>query len=265
MPTLLNNIKVLILGEIIGRPGRTKVKEVLPALLKEHSPDFVIANGEHLAGGKGVSEKKVKELKAVGINFFTTGNHVFSKPGVDKILDNPREVIVRPANFPEDTPGKEYKTLKVKGKKFLIINLLGKAFINKEVDDPFIKVDQILKKEKADIIIVDMHAETTSEKVLMGDYLNGRVSIVFGTHTHVPTSDLRILDRGTFYVTDIGMIGPVDSVIGMRKDVSQERILRDIPAKYEVATMGPSFFNAILVELDSKGKALKFDKIEKIV
>ena len=265
MPILLNKIKILILGEIIGRPGRTKVKEVLPSLLSEYEPDFVIANGEHLAGGKGISEIKIKELKAIGVNFFTTGNHVFSKPGVDKILDDPKETVVRPANFPSDTPGKEYKTIKVKGKKLLIINLLGKAFINKEVDDPYIKVDQILKKEKADIVIVDIHAETTSEKVLMGDYLDGRVSIVFGTHTHVPTSDLRILDRGTFYVTDIGMIGPVDSVIGMKKEVSQERILRDIPAKYEVASLGPSFFNAILVELDSKGKALKFNKIEKIV
>lgn len=258
-------MKILILGEIIGRPGREKVKEFLPDLLKKLKPDFVIANGEHLAGGKGLTEEKVMEMNKAGIDFFTTGNHVFSKPGVDKILEDSKEPIVRPANYPEGTAGKEYKTIKIKGKKIIVINLLGKAFINKEVDDPFIKADQILEKEKADIVIVDMHAEATSEKVLMADYLDGRASIVFGTHTHVPTSDSQIRPGGTFYVTDIGMIGPVDSVIGMKKDVSRERVLKQIPARYEVAPHGPTYFNAVFVKLNKEGRAEKFDKIESII
>lgn len=258
-------MKVLILGEIIGRPGRTKIKEVLPKMLKELKPDFVIANGEHLAGGKGLTEEKVEEMIAMGIDFFTTGNHVFSQAVIKPMLEDEKAPVVRPANYPPGVIGKEYKIVRKDEQKILVINLMGRTFIRDALDDPFRKVDEILKKEKADVVIVDIHAETTSEKILMGDYLNGRVSIVFGTHTHVATSDSEILDKGTYYVTDIGMIGPKDSVIGMSKDVSRERILRQMPSKYEVAPYGPSYFNACLVELDKSGKAVKFDKIEKIV
>lgn len=258
-------MKVLILGEIIGRPGRTKVKEVLPSLLKEYEPDFVITNGEHLAGGKGLTEEKVSEMQKAGVDFFTTGNHVFSQSEITPLLENSKSPVVRPANYPPSVPGKEYKIFSHNKGKVLVVNLLGRIFFREQMDDPFRKIDEILSQEKTPFVIIDMHAEATSEKILLGDYLNGRASIVFGTHTHVPTSDSRILDKGTFYVTDIGMIGPVDSVIGLKKEASYERIIRQMPSRYEVAPFGPCFFNAIIVELDKKGFAKKFEKIEKIV
>lgn len=260
------NMKILILGEIIGRPGRTKVKEILPSLLSEHSPDFIISNGEHLAGGKGLTPEKVLEMKEeAGIDFFTTGNHVFALHEITPALEDSHFPVVRPANYPPGVPGKEYKTVKIKSKKILIVNLSGRVFVQSSLDDPFRKIDEILKKEKTPFVIVDIHAEATSEKILMSDYLDGRVSILFGTHTHIPTSDFQILPKGTFYVTDIGMIGPVNSVIGLKKEVSRDRILRQMPAKYEVAPFGPTYFNAFLVELDSRGRAKNFQKIEKII
>ncbi len=258
-------MKILILGEIIGRPGRTKVKEILPPFLRKHSPDFVIANGEHLAGGKGLTAEKVKEMNEAGIDFLTTGNHVFAISEIIPFLDDPKFPVVRPANYPPGVVGKEYKVVNHDKGKILIVNLMGRIFFRNQFDDPFRKIDEILKKEKTPFIIVDMHAEATSEKVLMGDYLNGRASIVFGTHTHVPTCDFQILDKGTFYVTDIGMIAPVDSVIGLKKEVSRDRVLRQLPSRYEVAPLGPSYFNAFIVELNNGGRAKKFEKFFEIV
>jgi len=258
-------MKVLIIGEIIGKPGRNKVKEILPEILKKYKPNFVVANGEHLSGGKGLTPEKVDEMVKAGIDFFTTGNHVFAHPEINEYLEDPKAPVVRPANYQPSVNGREFKICEVGKKKILIFNLIGKSFLRNEFENPFAKADEILKKETADIVIVDMHADATSEKVFMGRYLDGRANIVFGSHTHVPTSDLRILPGGTFYVTDIGMIGPVDSVIGMDAKVSADRILYDKHTAYKVATAGPSFFNAILVELDEDGKAIKFEKIEKII
>ncbi len=258
-------MKILILGEIIGRPGRTKVKEVLPAILEKHKPDFVIANGEHLAGGKGLTKEKVEEMNKAGIDFFTTGNHVLANKEIFPLLEDPTFPVLRPANYPPGVPGKEYKIVQALGRKILIVNLMGRAFIKASFDDPFRKIDEILKKEKTDIVIVDIHAEATAEKVLLGDYLDGRVSIIFGTHTHVPTTDFTILKKGTFYVTDIGMIGPIDSIIGLKKEISYERVLKQMPAKYEAAPYGPSYFNAFIIELDGKGKAKTLEKIEKVI
>jgi hypothetical protein len=258
-------MKVLIVGEIIGKPGREKVKETLPSLLSKYKPDFVIANGEHLAGGKGLTPEKVKAMNDIGIDFFTTGNHAFSHAEINGMLDDIKGPVVRPANYPDGVVGKEYKILEKNGKKILIINLMGRTFFREELDDPYRKFDEIYKKEKADFIIVDFHAEATSEKVFASHYLDGRASIVFGSHTHVPTSDLQILPKGTFYVTDIGMVGPKDSVIGMDIKVSEDRILKQILTRYKVADFGPSYFNAIFVELADSGKAVEFEKIEKIV
>lgn len=258
-------MKILILGEIIGRPGRTKVKEFLPSILEKHSPDFVIANGEHLAGGKGITREKIEEMQEAGIDFFTTGNHVFANSNVLPLLDDPNFPVVRPANYPPGVPGKEYKIVNHDKGEILIVNLMGRVFLKQQLDDPFRKIDEILKKEKAQFVIVDIHGEATSEKVLLGDYLDDRVSIVFGTHTHVPTSDSKILKNGTFYVTEIGMIAPADSVIGLKKEVARERVLRQLPARYEVAPFGPTYFNAVVVELNNKGRAKSFEKIEKII
>jgi len=256
---------ILILGEIIGRPGRTKVKEILPSILKEYSPDFVIANGEHLAGGKGMTKEKIEEMREAGVDFFTSGNHVFAQSEILPLLDDPNFPVVRPANYPPGVPGKEYKIFTHNKGEILVVNLMGRVFLRSELDDPFRKIDEILKKEKTPFVIVDMHGEATSEKVFMGQYLDGRASIVFGSHTHVPTCDYQILKKGTFYVTDVGMIGPVDSIIGLKKEVAEERILRQMPRRYEVAPHGPSYFNAFIVELDNKGRTKKQEKIEKII
>jgi len=258
-------MKILILGEIIGRPGRAKIKEVLPDILKQYSPDFVIANGEHLAAGKGLTVEKMQEMEDLGINFFTTGNHVFAHKEICPLLEDPKAPVVRPANYPPGVPGKEYKTVVAKGQKIAVINLMGRTFFRLEFDDPFRKVDELLKEIKTNFVIVDIHAEATSEKILMGDYLDGRVSIVFGSHTHVPTCDYQILKNGTFYITDIGMLGPIDSVIGLKKEVSRERVLMQMSARYEVAPYGPSYFHALIVDLNKEGRAINFEKIEKIV
>lgn len=260
-----NKMKILIVGEIIGKPGREKVKDALPSLLRKYRPDFAVANGEHLSGGKGLTPEKVLEMNKVGIDFFTTGNHAFSHAEINGMLDDKNGPVVRPANYPEGVVGKEYKIIEKNGKKILVINLMGRTFFREELDDPYRKFDEIYKKEKADFVIVDFHAEATSEKVFAGNYLDGRANVVFGSHTHVPTSDLQILPKGTFYVTDIGMIGPKDSVIGMDKKVSEDRILKQILTRYKVADFGPSYFNAIFVELDEEGRAISFEKIEKIV
>lgn len=258
-------MKILIVGEIIGKPGREKTKEALPSLLKKYKPDFVIANGEHLAGGKGLTPEKVLEMNKAGIDFFTTGNHVFSHAEINKMLDDENGPVVRPANYPDGVVGKEYKIVDVAGKKILIINLMGRTFFREELDDPYRKFDEIYKKEKADIVIVDFHAEATSEKVFASHYFDGRANIVFGSHTHVPTSDSQIMPNGSFYVTDVGMIGPTNSVIGMDIKVSEDRILKQLLTRYKVAEFGPSYFNAIFVQLENNGKASKFEKIEKII
>ncbi len=264
-------IKILFLGEIIGRPGRKAVKKALPNLIKKYNPDFVIANGEQLAGGKGLSLNTVCEMQEIGIDLITTGNHVWDKKEFIEFLDDKSIPVIRPANYPLGVPGRGFEIIKKGPKKVLVINLMGRSFFRDHFNCPFACVDEILKKQatgsaKPQAIIVDFHAETTSEKVSMGFYLDERASLVLGTHTHVPTCDLKILAGGCAYVTDIGMIAPEKSVLGEKVEVSLEHHLTQLPHRYKIAPYGPCYFNAIFVEVNFKtGKAKKVTKIEKIV
>jgi metallophosphoesterase (TIGR00282 family) len=251
----------LAIGDIIGKPGRNAVKEILPSLCDEHSIDFIVGNGENAAGGLGLTPSIAEELFDSGIDVITSGNHIWAYNEIIPYLDS-ECAILRPLNYPPMNPGRGY-LLK---KNVLVVNLVGRVFMA-HVDCPFRAMDQLLIEfeHKSIPIIVDFHAEATSEKVAMGRYLDGRVSAVLGTHTHVGTADARILPGGTAYVTDIGMVGPTDSVIGDDPDSVIRRFLTQIPSRLSVGK-GEVSFDAILVEVDEKsGKATGIQRIRKVV
>jgi len=254
--------KILFIGDIVGKPGRETVKKLLPSLKEEFTPDLIMANGENAAGGMGINAKKYQELIGSGIEIVTLGNHVWhNKDFINEIASC--QNIVRPANYPPGTPGPEIVVHKNVG----VINLLGRVFM-KELDCPFRAVDRIISelKDKVKIIIVDMHGEATSEKQALSWYLDGRVSAVIGTHTHVQTADERILPNGTAYITDAGMVGPYNSVIGVDASAIIERFVTQMPKRFEVAKEGPNVFNAVLIDVDEDtGKAKSIKRIFKVV
>ena len=254
-------MRILAVGDIIGKPGRNAVKEILPGLCDEHNIDLVIGNGENAAGGLGLTPGTADELFDSGIDVITSGNHIWAYNEIVPYLDS-EPAILRPLNYPPMNPGRGY-LLK---NNVLIVNLVGRVFMT-HVDCPFRAMDQLLAEfqHKSIPIIVDFHAEATSEKVAMGKYLDGRVSAVLGTHTHVGTVDAHILPGGTGYVTDIGMVGPTDSVIGDDPDSVIKRFLTQIPSRLSVGK-GEVGFDAILVEVDEKtGKAVGIQRIRKVV
>ena len=254
-------MRVLAIGDIIGKPGRKAVEEILPGLCYEHNINLVVGNGENAAGGLGLTLSTARELFDSGIDVITTGNHIWAQKEIIPYMDS-ELAILRPLNYPPTNPGRGY-LLK---KNVLIVNLVGRVFIG-NFDCPFRAMDQLLAEfeHKSIPIIVDFHAEATSEKVAMGKYLDGRVSAVLGTHTHVGTIDAHILPGGTAYVTDIGMVGPIDSVIGDDPDSVINRFLTQIPSRLSVGK-GKVSFDAILVEVDEKtGKAVDIKRIQKVV
>ncbi|MBU1177853.1 TIGR00282 family metallophosphoesterase [Patescibacteria group bacterium] len=257
-------MKILFFGDIVGKAGREAVKKVLPAWREKHEPDFVLANGENLAHGAGITEKTIQEMTEVGIDAFTSGNHIFqNKQGID-VLNNKKADIVRPANYPPGAPGVGWKIFPVRTKKLLLVNLIGRVFFKDDYDCPFRVMDDVLEKtklEKPDVIFVDMHMEATSEAKALGFYLDGRVSAVVGTHTHVPTADERVLPGGTAYITDVGMAGPQDSVIGAKKEAVLEQFLTQLPFKYDVEEEGLCEVNGVVVEIGSDGKAEKIERV----
>jgi len=254
-------LRILTIGDIIGKPGRKAVKEILPGLYSEYNIDLVVGNGENAAGGLGLTPSTAHELFDSGIDVITTGNHIWAQKEIIPYLDS-ELAILRPLNYPPTNPGRGY-LLK---NNVLIVNLVGRVFIG-HFDCPFRAMDQLLAEfeHKSIPIIVDFHAEATSEKVAMGKYLDGRVSAVLGTHTHVGTIDAHILPRGTAYVTDIGMVGPIDSVIGDDPNSVIERFLTQMPSRLSVGR-GKVNFDAILVEVDENtGKAVDIKRIQKVV
>jgi metallophosphoesterase (TIGR00282 family) len=254
-------LRILVIGDIIGKPGRNAVKEILPGLCDEHNIDLVVGNGENAAGGLGLTPSTAEELFDSGIDVITTGNHIWAYKEIIPYLDS-ELAILRPLNYPPMNPGRGY-LLK---NNVLLINLVGRVFMG-HVDCPFRAMDQLLAEfeHKSTPIIVDFHAEATSEKVAMGRYLDGRVSAVLGTHTHVGTIDAHILPGGTAYVTDIGMVGPIDSVIGDDPDSVINRFLTQMPSRLSVGK-GKVSFDAILVEVDKNtGKAVDIKRIQKVV
>ena len=248
---------VLAIGDIIGRPGRRAVKELLPDLKRDYGVDFVIANAENAAGGLGLTPATAEELLGAGVDVITSGNHIWAQKEIMPYLESEMPVL-RPLNYPPGVPGRGYTA----SNQAVVVNLIGRTFMG-DVDCPFRAMDRLLGElgSKPAAIIVDFHAEATSEKMALGRYLDGRVSAVLGTHTHVGTIDAQLFEQGTAYVTDIGMTGPVDSVIGDDTNMVIHRFLTMIPRRLSVGK-GKVMFNAILVKIDKEsGQATSIDRI----
>lgn len=260
-----DKLKLLFIGDIVGAFGRVVAKRLLPDIKKEFAIDVTIANGENCAHGFSITEKIYNDLLTAGVDAFTMGNHVWEKKEVAQKIDL-FEKMARPANYPPGTPGKDHLIIDVKGVKLGLLNLNGRIFMQC-MDCPFQAADRVLPKlkEQTDLVLVDFHAEASSEKYAMGYYLDGKVSAIVGTHTHVQTADERILPGGTGFISDVGMTGPIDSIIGMRKEQVMRRMIRQMPERLEPASEGPGLFNGVVVTLDVKtGKALEIQRIRRI-
>ena len=255
-------MNILILGDIVGEVSVKKVKEILPNLIKANDIDFVIVNGENSAGGMGITAKIYKDLILSGVNVITMGNHTWGKKDIFNIIDNKN--LLRPANYPEGVVGNGYGIYDCLNKKIAVINLIGRASMNVLSENPFIVADNIVKeiKDKVDVIIVDFHAEATAEKIAMGYYLDVKVTCVFGTHTHVATADETILEKGTAYITDIGMTGPKKSVIGMDVEASIKRFVTTLPERYRVSEDKEIICNGCILKLNSE--SCRVEKISRI-
>lgn len=258
--------KILFFGDIMGKPGRQALSRVLPGLREEYSPDLVVANVENLAHGKGVTPSTLQELKDLKVDVFTSGNHVFDKGAQSDAGFEQFENLIRPINYEGQFPGHGHYRLAVGDQQFLILNLNGQVFFEKQfgspISNPFFAADGLLTEhaQKGDIILVDLHAEATSEKIAMGWYLDGRVAALFGTHTHVPTADAWVMPKGTAYVTDAGMCGAKYSVIGAKRELSLHAFLEKGKFVLDPADEGPLVVNGVYVETNGS-EAIKIEKI----
>ena len=244
-------MKILAVGDIVGEGGIQKLKIVLPKFKQEEQIDFIITNGENAAGGMGITEKNYKDILAAGTDVVTLGNHTWSKKDIFKFIDEPR--IIRPANYTPGLPGKGYTLQKCKGKNIAVINLIGRVDVNVLSENPFKLANKLVEdlKTQVDIIVIDFHAEATAEKIALGHYLDGKVTAIYGTHTHVQTADGKVLPKGTGYITDIGMTGPEHSVIGMEISASIKRLETTLPEKYRLAE-GSCIFNGVIFDIDDE-------------
>lgn len=252
-----------MIGDIVGKPGRRAVKQNLPDLLDGNMVDLVIANGENAAGGNGITREIALELFSYGVDIITMGNHVWNQKDIYTYIERePR--LIRPGNYPPGTPGRGFGTFRTKkGIDVGVINISGRVFMQ-ELDCPFRVGDELVARlrEKTGIILIDFHAEASSEKIAMGWYMDGRVSAVCGTHTHVQTADERVLPGGTAYISDVGMTGPLDSVIGVKKDLVIEKFITQMPRRFEVAD-GLYQFNAVIIEVDElSSRAVSIERIQ---
>jgi 2',3'-cyclic-nucleotide 2'-phosphodiesterase len=241
-------MKILFIGDIYGKPGLDMLINYLPELKSTYRPNVIIANAENAAHGRGINLKIYKELMSLGIHMLTMGNWVWGNKELFEFIDEAN--IVRPFNFRE-APGKGALTVNYNGKILLVINALGRTFMNANMNDPFTGIDAILTSIPHDYVLIDMHAEATSEKVALGHYLDGRVDAVVGTHTHIPTADERKLPHGTLYITDVGMTGPLNGVIGVTKEIVIDRFLNGFSIPNEVAP-GSKQLNAVIMDLEKK-------------
>lgn len=255
-------MKILAVGDIVGETGVEKLKSILPKIKEEENIDFIITNGENSAGGMGITEKNFNDIIKSGTNVVTMGNHTWGKRDIFKFIDNPQ--IIRPINYPKGVPGKGYGIYECKSKKIAVINAIGRVDINILTENPFIMIKELVEEieKEVDMIFVDFHAEATAEKIALGYYLDGKVTGVFGTHTHVQTADETILPKGTGYITDIGMTGPKNSVIGMDITVSVKRLETALPERYKLAE-GDCKFNGVIFEVDDENN--KVTSIKRIV
>lgn len=257
------NIRILMIGDVVGRPGRRAVIENVPGLVRDERINLTIANGENAAGGNGITREVAGELFSAGVEVITMGNHVWNKKEIYNLIAK-EDRIIRPCNYPPGAPGAGYGRYETKsGIKVGVINLSGRVFMP-DLDCPFRKADEVLPtlQDWSNIILLDFHAEATSEKIAMAYHLEGKISAVCGTHTHVQTADERVLPGGTAYITDVGMTGPLDSVIGVKKEAVLEKFITQMPRKFEVAA-GPYQFNAVIIDIDTQtGMATNIKRIQ---
>ena len=244
-------MKIFAVGDLVGENGVKMLKEILPAYKRENNIDFVIVNAENSAGGMGISTKIFNDLKSINVDVITMGNHTWGKKDIFTFIDDP--ILIRPANYSRGVVGKGYNIYNCKDKKICVINLIGRTDMGVQSDNPFTTADDIINevKNKADIIIVDFHAEASAEKIAMKYYLDGKVTAIFGTHTHVQTADEEVTKKGTGFISDIGMTGPSNSVIGMDIDASVKRFVTSLPERYKLAD-GPCKLNGCIFEIDDE-------------
>lgn len=258
-------MRILMIGDVVGKPGRRTLAALLPDLRRTQQIDFVVANGENSAGGRGLTPETADEMLAHGVDVITTGNHVFRQKDVIPYLESDAPVL-RPLNYPQGVPGRGHVVASTaSGAQVMVVNLCGRVNLM-DLDSPFQRVDRLFRDfaKLPPVVVVDFHAETTSEKQAMGWFLDGRVSVVAGTHTHVPTADARLLRNGTAYVTDLGMVGPYNSILGDRIEPILSHFLTQMPARFEVGD-GPVVFNSVLIEVDDTGRAHTIHRIDRIV
>lgn len=242
-------MRILAVGDIVGESGVRKLKELLPRIKRDENIDFVITNGENSAGGMGITEKNFRDMLDAGTNVVTMGNHTWGKKDIFKFIDS--EQLLRPANYPKGVVGKGVEIYECKDKKIAVMNFIGRVDVNILSENPFIMAKEMVEeiKDKVDIIMIDFHAEATAEKIAMARYLDGKITGLFGTHTHVQTADEQILPQGTAYITDIGMTGPKNSVIGMDVEASIKRFETTLPEKYKLAE-GECILNGVIFDID---------------
>lgn len=243
-------MRIMMVGDVFGRSGRRTFQKYTRQLKQQKQIDMVVVNGENSAGGKGITRRSLDELYTAGADVVTSGNHIWDKKDVLEFIDR-EPFLLRPANYPEGAPGKGYCLYPFKAKNVAVINLSGRALMP-PMDCPFQKIEDILReiKREADIILLDFHAETTSEKMTMGWYLDGRVNGVVGTHTHIQTADDRMLPNGTAYITDLGMVGPWNSTLGVKKDIILRKFLTGMPCRFDVEEEGPMVYCAVILTID---------------
>lgn len=246
-------MRILFIGDIVGSQGRHMVQEHLGRLVDEKKIDFVIANGENATGGFGLNQRSFRELADCGIDAFTTGNHTWDNKDIYNYIDKEKR-LVRPANYPQGTPGRGWQEFRVGGRRLIVANIIGRVFMQ-PLDCPFRAMDSLLRQfsVKDSVILVDFHGEATSEKLAMGWYLDGRISSMVGTHTHVQTNDSRILPKGTGYLTDAGMTGPRDSILGVERDIIIQRYLSGVSPRFEIAS-GDLQFNGVIFQIGQDNK-----------
>lgn len=254
-------MNILAVGDLVGNVGIQELKKRFPKIKKDYKIDFTIVNAENSAEGMGITEKNFNDILSIGVDCITMGNHTWGKKDIFKFIDHPK--LLRPNNYPEGVCGKGYNIYKCNNKKIAVINSMGRAEINIGLENPFLITNKTVEeiKNDVDIIILDFHAEATAEKVAMGYFLDGKVTAVFGTHTHVQTADEKILPKGTAYITDIGMTGPKNSALGMDLDVAIKRFTTSLPERYKIAT-GECILNAVIFEVNDETN--KVDRIIRI-
>lgn len=255
-------MRVLMVGDVVGKAGRRMISEHVRRLRSAHSIDLVVANGENAAGGNGLTHDVLDELLSAGVDVLTSGNHIFDKKEILQFIDDVPQVL-RPLNMPRDTPGRGYVVVSPGGVAVAVVSVAGRAFMPFHYDDPFASMDQLLASltGEAAVVLVDFHAETTSEKAALAWYLDGRVAVLVGTHTHVQTADERIFPQGMAFLTDLGMTGPRDSVIGVKSDLVIQKLRTQMPVRFETA-VGAGQFGALLVDIDpASGRSLAMERI----